>query len=129
MIISPDNFESFADSHDKGGYVKFTVAPKDGKTLALKSLVLPIKTQESGLRVTLMSSATGFDMGDQIRTLTVSDGLSEIEFPLDEVQALQSVDEPVEVRLYISQGRGQTYIGSFGDTDRTPDVWLRGQVK
>jgi hypothetical protein len=129
MIISPDNFESFADSHDKGGYVKFTVAPKDGKTLSLKSLILPIKTQESGLRVTLMTSATGFDMGDQIRTLTVSDGLSEIEFPLDEVQALQSVDEPVEVRLYISQGRGQTYIGSFGDTDRTPDVWLRGQVK
>ncbi len=129
MIISPDRAESFAAAHEAGTYVTFTVAPKEGRTLALKSLVLPLKTNESGLSVALMASKTGFEKGDQIGSVVIEGGLSEVEFPLHEVEQLQSVSEPVEFRLYFSQGHHQTYIGTYQDPDREPDVWLRGDVK
>ncbi|MFO8012241.1 MAG: hypothetical protein R6X20_02935 [Phycisphaerae bacterium] len=128
MIISGARGKSFEAARQAGAYVTFTVAPEAEKTLALKSLVLPVKSGTDGLTITLLTSATGFGAGDAVGAATVAEGTSEVEFPLHRVPALQNVSKPVEMRLYFHQGGHQAYIGHFGDPDAEPDVWLRGEV-
>ncbi len=129
MLISKAGSKTLQEAVAAETYVTFTVQPVDGKTLSLKSLILPIAGSSDAMELALMSSIGGFSADNAIETMTVAPGYADMEFPLHRHPELQNLDKAVEFRIYFIKGGGQTYIGNYSDPDEAIDMILRGEVK
>ncbi len=129
MLFWGPDAETLGEAIEAGSHLSFTVAPAEGKTLSLGSLLVPLRVDRTGLHVAVLTSATGFGADAAIASVGLPRGVQEIELPLHRADALRKVTQPVEVRLVFWGSKRGGYLGSFGDRDRTDDVILRGAVE
>lgn len=100
--------KTFADAVADEDYITVTVAPESGSRLSLGGLEVPGR----GIGLAVFSSATGWEADDVLGQAALPDSIGHVAFDLSTVEALQGIDSPVELRLYVWQRGRHTLLGS-----------------
>ena len=134
---------NLAEAIGHNRYYSFTTAPSAGKQANYTNIAVRVTLNDSNnagasVRVVLMSSATGFQDGDEIGSFVASTPAGEItdngliNLDVSDVAALQGNPSEVEFRLYVvlvSGSYSRVALGHIFFEDGAADVQVEGTTE
>ncbi|MFW5844890.1 MAG: hypothetical protein ACOCXJ_01550, partial [Planctomycetota bacterium] len=111
VMLGDNTAADLAEAIAQEDYLSLTVAPASG-SVDLGAWRMPVGAG-GGVPMALLSSATGFSADQALWQMQLPSGGGEIAIPLAEIEALQGITEPVELRLYVWGGAPNVKLGTL----------------